>query len=292
MQTVDPRSFLFITLDSCRYDVFEAARAPNMKGVGPLHRASAPGNFTFASHAAMFVGFTPGDAFRSEPFVNPKFGKIFKMIGGGFSGKVDAFLTLRGRNIIDGFKNLGYRTVGTAAVRWFNPRTHTGRVLTEHFDDFFYARNTHSLPQQLPFLEERIRKERKRPLFIFLNVGETHVPYYFEGADWRADENPCVPFGARNDRAECWKRQLACIEFADQKVGPLLEMFAGANTIICSDHGDAWGEDGLWEHGFHHSKVIEVPLLFQLHHKPPSAKTTHRERIRALARYLGKVTRA
>jgi hypothetical protein len=34
--------------------------------------------------------------------------------------------------------------------------------------------------------------------------------------------------------------------------------------VACGDHGDAWGEDGLWEHGIHHSKVYEVPLLFRL----------------------------
>jgi hypothetical protein len=27
--------------------------------------------------------------------------------------------------------------------------------------------------------------------------------------------------------------------------------------------GDCWGEDSLWEHGIHHEKVLEVPLLFQ-----------------------------
>ncbi len=57
---IDPASFLFITLDSCRYDTFRDAQAPNLKSIGPLHRAFAPATFTYASHAAMFVGFTPG----------------------------------------------------------------------------------------------------------------------------------------------------------------------------------------------------------------------------------------
>ena len=80
---IDPTSVLFITLDSCRFDTFERAQAPNLKGLGTVYKAKAPGNFTFAPHAAMFVGFTPGIPDRREPLINPKFGKIFKIVGGG-----------------------------------------------------------------------------------------------------------------------------------------------------------------------------------------------------------------
>ena len=45
---------------------------------------------------------------------------------------------------------------------------------------------------------------------------------------------------------------------------PLLAAFAGAAIVVCSDHGDCWGEDGLWEHGIHHARTLEVPLLFRL----------------------------
>ncbi len=56
---VDAESVLFVTLDSCRYDTFASARIPTLRAVAPLHRAQAPGHFTYGSHAAMFVGFTP-----------------------------------------------------------------------------------------------------------------------------------------------------------------------------------------------------------------------------------------
>ena len=42
----DPRSILFITLDSCRYDTFLSADAPHLKALGELHRAMAPANFS------------------------------------------------------------------------------------------------------------------------------------------------------------------------------------------------------------------------------------------------------
>src|SRR5437667_273104 len=79
-------SILFVTLDSCRYDAFVEAHAPNLKSLGALHRAQSPSHFTYGAHAAFFMGFTPGDANRKEPYVNPKYGKIFRMRGGGHPG--------------------------------------------------------------------------------------------------------------------------------------------------------------------------------------------------------------
>src|SRR5919206_5372735 len=106
---IDPNSVLFVTLDSCRYDTFAGANVPAMRKIGPLHQAQAPSYFTFGSHAAMFVGFTPGVATVAAPLINPKFGKIFKLAGAAFPGKGGEGFTLEGRSIIDGFKRLGYR---------------------------------------------------------------------------------------------------------------------------------------------------------------------------------------
>jgi len=47
---------LFITLDSCRYDTFVSATAPNIKAVGELWKAQSPSYFTYPSHLAFFVG--------------------------------------------------------------------------------------------------------------------------------------------------------------------------------------------------------------------------------------------
>ena len=260
----DPGSILFITLDSCRYDTFLAATVPNLKSVGELYRAMAPGNFTYSSHAAMFEGFTPGIAQRAEPFVNPKYSKIFKMQGPASKGKSPEFISLHGRNIVDGLKRRGFLTIGSGAVGWFNPNTETGLHLTEDFDHFFYAGGRSApIRDQLAWLGSYL-KSAGRPVFVFLNIGETHVPYYFEGASWGRDTNPCVPFGKENSAEECRRRQRACIEYVDEKLSPLVRAFQNATTLVCSDHGDCWGEDGLWEHGFYHEKVLEVPLLFRL----------------------------
>jgi hypothetical protein len=259
-----PRSILFITLDSCRYDAFVEARAPNLKSLAPLCRAQSPSHFTYGSHAAFFMGFTPGDASRREPYVNPKYGKIFRMEGGGSPGLARPHLKLSGRNIIDGMKNAGYRTIGTGAVNWFNPARATGRVLSVDFDQFAFAEGP-KLKAQLEWIDKNLEQiPSGTPSFVFLNIAETHVPYYFIGAPWDPSYNPCVAFGERNDAAECRRRQIASVEWCDQVLEPLLARFANDSVIVCADHGDCWGEDGLWEHGVSHEKTLEVPLLIRL----------------------------
>lgn len=255
-------SVLFVTLDSCRYDTFAAAEAPAMKAVGPLHRAQAPSYYTYGSHSAMFVGFTPGLAHLRQPILNPKWGKLFKLVGGGFPGKGTEAYGLVGRNIVEGFAAAGFRTLGSGAVGWFDPATSTGRHLTESFSDFFYPGDPHSLARQLAWLGPRL--PGPGDVFCFLNVGETHVPYWHEGAPWEAADNPCLPFGAANRPDTCRERQRRCCEFADRALAPLLAAFRDATILICGDHGDCWGEDGLWEHGISHPATLTVPLVVQV----------------------------
>jgi hypothetical protein len=266
----DAPDVLFVTLDSCRYDAFAAAAAPNLKSVGPLVRAFSPSHFTYGAHAAFFMGFTPGDPARRERFVNSKFGKIFRMTSGGHAGAAPAWIELSGRNIVDGFRQRGYRTVGTGAVGWFDPATDTGRALTADFERFHYTGGGPGFRAQRDFLLTEIERARAgaTPVFAFANLGETHVPYWHEGAPWDATVNPCVPFATGNDAAESRRRQVACVEWIDREIAPLLDAFAQAAVVVCADHGDCWGEDGLWEHGIHHPRTLEVPLLFRL---PPAA---------------------
>jgi hypothetical protein len=256
---------LFVTLDSCRYDAFAAARAPNLKAIGPLVRAYSPSHFTYGAHAAFFMGFTPGDPARPEPYVNSKYAKIFRMTGGGHRGPAAPWIELEGRNLIDGFRRRGYRTIGSGAVGWFDPATDTGRALTADFERFHYAGGPRFRAQR-EFLLAEIAKARAEgaPVFAFANLAETHVPYWHEGAPWDGATNPCVPFATTNDAAESRRRQQACVEWVDAEIAPLLAAFARAGVVVCSDHGDCWGEDGLWEHGIHHPRTLEVPLLFRL----------------------------
>jgi hypothetical protein len=262
--SIEHGSVLFVTLDSCRYDTFAGANVPAMRRVGPLHKAQAPSYFTFGSHAAMFAGFTPGVAEVAAPLINPKFAKIFKLEGAAFAGKGGEGFVLEGRNIIAGFKRLGYLAFGSGAVNWFDPSTPAAQLLISEFDEFFYPGNSWSLARQLAWIDEKLAHHSRSAILLFLNIGETHVPYYHEGARWSSDDSPCVPFQEVDRSADCRFRQRACLEFVDRALGPLLARFSGATIVLCGDHGDCWGEDGLWEHGISHPMTLAVPLIIRL----------------------------
>lgn len=264
MQSND--SVLFITLDSCRYDTFCNGQAPNIKAIGPLHKAISPSYFTYGSHSAMFVGFTPGIAELEQPLLNPKFAKIFKLVGNAHPGKGGEGFELMGHDIIDGFRRKGYTTIGTAAMGWFDPSTPTGFHLSHNFEHYLYA-GAHSIKRQISFVLDHL-DAAKGDTFTFINVGETHVPYWHEGADWSPHDNPCQPFQTEDRYTECRDRQQACLAFADDHLGEVLSRHMDATIVICSDHGDCWGEDGLWEHGIAHEMTTTVPLLVRLRGNP------------------------
>jgi hypothetical protein len=112
---------LFVTLDSCRYDAFAAAAAPNLRAIGPLVRAYSPSHFTFGAHAAFFMGFTPGDPARREPYANSKFGKIFRMTSGGHRGVAAPWIELAADDTPEGrlrgqYADLARRAIARAGL--------------------------------------------------------------------------------------------------------------------------------------------------------------------------------
>lgn len=61
-----------------------------------------------------------------------------------------------------------------------------------------------------------------------------------------------------------WKLQVACVEYLDARMGDLLAFFnetgRDVTVVLCGDHGECFGENGLFGHGFYHPKVMEVPM--------------------------------
>lgn len=265
-----PDDILFISLDSCRYDTFAAARLPHMKAVGELHRAQAPSHFTYASHAAMFVGFTPGVTSDPRPFLTPKLARLFRLAYAGHPGIETPGFTVAGDNIVDGFRRSGWRTLGTAALGWFDPATPVSATLRHGFEHFWFAGRS-GVEAQVSWMETQIAAAEDAPVFAFLNIGETHVPYHYKGAPWSEDDNPCVPFQTADRSTECRIRQTACVEFVDERIASLLDAFRDATILICADHGDCWGEDGLWEHGVSHEMTLTVPLILRHRGRPIEA---------------------
>src|SRR5918994_3506840 len=102
-QLVGTHDFLFVTLDTLRFDAaadcLAAGRTPNLaRGLPPegWERRHTPGNFTLAAHAAFFAGFLPTPA-RPGRHRRP-----FALAFDGSETIGDGTCVLAGANIVEG----------------------------------------------------------------------------------------------------------------------------------------------------------------------------------------------
>jgi len=249
---------VFIVFDSLRWDVFEAARVPRLKGLGEWKRAYTQGTYTYPAHWSFFTGRLPqtddGSSFYDTAARRVKGGRGKRLWGVRTpESKAVAKYNLRAFTVPQGFSELGYRTLGSGGVNWFNPETIGGSVFTGLFDHFYFLH-----PSQRPAAKQvkwaaREITDSDSPYFLFINFSETHHPYVFSECGYDGD-----PVGDYN---ACFIRQAKCLEHLEGVVMRLLDCVKDSEVVMCSDHGDAWGEDGRWLHGFYHEKVMEVPML-------------------------------
>ncbi len=237
--------------------------------------------FTFPAHAAMFQGFLP-HVFEPEPFYNRYCQQLWRISHRDIQTK--PLVTFPGgtKSVVCGFRDRGYATLGVAAMYWFKDAD----VLRDGFAQF--AVTGFDAHRQNETLLKQIRTEAAdRPLFAFVNYGETHSPFRYQGmppggaevderfslsrlfnqqglrkADWQFD-------------SESFQRQIACAGFLDARMGELIaalrERSKPTTVVVCGDHGECFGEDGLFGHAFYHEKVMEVPLLIFRLNAPPHA---------------------
>ncbi len=264
---------VFLTLDSLRWDVFDAANTPFLSSLGTWKKAQTQATYTFPAHMSFFVGKLPQttdktdyydtSAIRFQRFTGRAIRRKQLWRLGNPEAPRPAAATVEGENIIVGFRSQGYRTIGTGAMNWFNPNLPAGRYLSEPFDKFIFfegpgSSSHRSARRQVDWALERT-SESETPFFLFINFGETHHPFSFEGSGW--EEEKKNPYG---DAGKCWDRQKACLEYLDGEIERLLSGLREFDLVICGDHGEAMGEDGLWGHGFAHETVLDVPLLINV----------------------------
>ncbi|HEY8503748.1 MAG TPA: sulfatase-like hydrolase/transferase [Gemmataceae bacterium] len=275
----DAEDFLLITWDSCRYDAYQQARTPVLDAHATARPAWAMATYTLPAHVAMFQGFLPHVA-APEPLYNRFCQQLWRISHRNLLVKPLVTFPKETRSIADGLRARGYLTAGSAALDWFRDAP----VLREGFEHF-------SVPGTMARLqnEELIRlverEARDRPCFVFVNYGETHSPFRHEGMPKTGsgvDErfrrrhlyNQAGVFQEKwTFDEEAFRRQVACAEYLDARTGELLELFRRrgrpTTVVICGDHGECFGENGLWGHAFYHEKVMQVPMLIFRLNAPP-----------------------
>ncbi|MET9490334.1 STM4013/SEN3800 family hydrolase [Nocardia sp. NPDC006630] len=247
---------LLVTLDTLRFDVaaelFEAGRLPNLARhlPGGWEKRHAPGSFTYASHQAIFAGFLPTPA---TPGPHPR---LFASRFAGSETTAGRTFVYDTPDLVSALAAAGYRTVCLGGVGFFNKQGALGSVLPgmfqeSHWESEFSVASQTSFEAQIARAEQVIAElPQERRLFLFVNVSALHQPNWFH-----------LP-GATRDAGDSRETHAAALEYVDRHIGRL---FAAAGsrrrcfTIVCSDHGTAYGDDGFTGHRLGHEAVWTVP---------------------------------
>ena len=196
---------ILIVFDSLRWDVFKAADIPFLRSLGKWKKAFTPGTYTLPAHMSFFMGKLPNtldvedyydtDAIRFDKKKKTPYRRTKQLwrLANPEAPKSSQY-TLQGRNIIVGFREKGYFTIGTGGVNWFNPDLPAGKILTEPFElsRFFggpqYASHV-SAEYQIEWVLESLHK-RQEPYFLFINFGETHHRFVYKNCPWYDGKKP------------------------------------------------------------------------------------------------------
>lgn len=258
-ELIPTHDVLLITLDTLRYDVaqegWQAGETPNLAALLPStgwEERHSPGSFTYAAHHAYFAGFLPTPA---SPGPHPR---LFAARFAGSETTVPETCILDAPDIVSGLAALGYHTLCIGGVGFFNKLTPLGSVLPSLFSESYWSpelgvtdrnstENQVSLAAELlgQLSSEQLSSERRA--FVFLNISALHQP------------NCIFTPGALTDSKQT---QRAALSYVDSHLPVLfraMQKRGAVLTVICSDHGTAYGEDGYTGHRHAHPVVWTVP---------------------------------
>jgi sulfatase-like protein len=269
------RNLMLIVLDSLRYDSWIAASPKNLSRLGDVEKRYSYAPWTAPSHHSMLMTLLPhikmpADMTASEYYYSEALKFWDRMgIAGEIASEVTPALFLPTY-----VRSIGYQTRALASMSVLNPRT----VINRDFESYeMISRN------QVDQIVDRLHFDANRPTFYMINIGLTHYPYTLPGEDNsqypnlfglngavealrgnRSDHiNETPRLLSRAEMAAAKERQIRSLSYMDDIFGRLFEKLP-KNTylIVTSDHGELFGEDGLFGHGpYTHEKVFEVPLV-------------------------------
>lgn len=279
-----PENVLFITIDSCRLDTARTATTPNLDRLGPLIACHTTATFTLPAHLSFFSGFLP------VPMKPCKFLGEYDRLWRSLAARPTAmsvYQWIETATVLEHYRQAGYRVLGTGGVQFFDP-SNSANLLPTMFDIFDYhgipAGNL--VPANLPILtanalEPVIRDALGQPpFFAFANMNETHYPYL--SPDCSNDSGTAVALGIMQDAAAvkrytkvkepelrrllapALKRQREALQWIDRRLGRVMALLMEAAqttlVVVCSDHGDSFGEGGFIGHGHPGAEVMAVPM--------------------------------
>lgn len=252
-KVVGSHDVLLMTLDTLRFDVaveeLEAGHLPHFAELLPhgWEERHAPGNFTYASHQAMFAGFLP------TPKTPGKHARRFALKFEGSETTGEETFVFDAPDIVHGFAQQGYRTICVGGTGFFNKLNPLGNVLPGFFAESYWdtslgVTDRDSTRNQFQCASEALAAvPTDQRAFLFINVSALHQP------------NCLYLYGADEDTIAS---HAAALRYVDSQLPRLLDALQArgpAFGIVCSDHGTAYGEDGYFGHRVSHPVVWTVP---------------------------------
>lgn len=156
----------------------------------------------------------------------------------------------------------------------------------------FKGQNERSVQDAVHLLEEREERAPDKPLFLFINLMETHLPFWPPGEFvdriapyFRASKEARAILRTWNREAYRWAAPLAEplsdmearvlndmydaeVAYQDHYLGQLFDTLEKRKrshdtlTIIVADHGDGLGDHGYFGHAFvAYDELVHVPLI-------------------------------
>ena len=223
------KNIMMLCLDSCRYDTFEAAEAPNMKAIGELKTAYSNACWTVPSMVSYLMGSPPigiteghlggGDVRTSRPrFLTTLFDcELMRWVPREYMKK--KYYTI--------FKSQNAALANYTSLGSF----HKGFMDYNSYTKLDPKEVTETIAVDL---EEKVLQVGA-PVFAVILLMDTHAPFHWgEGTrvDWM------------NEPKTNFDNQVKAIEYVDRIFPRLIAPFTGVtDVIITSDHGDLFGPE-------------------------------------------------
>ena len=235
--------YVFICLDSCRYDTFKEANAPNMKNLGTLRQASSFACFTPATILGYLMNFPPIGLNMGRLYPYKKWSWLpDELQKDGYS---TAFLTA---NAVIALMDITLKGIFKKSFSYHEVIKYEGKTSVESI------------------VTDSIRFLNNNDLtFLFLLLMETHTPMY-------NGKKAKIPFPIQRP-SSVFTFQKEAVEYIDKKLKPLFETLAKRENpveiTITSDHGELLGPI-KWGHNpgdltiFKHSMIEFSDSLFEI----------------------------